>query len=96
MSQAQTGSVTVPTALERAGNFSQSFNQSGQLNIVKDPTTGAPFPNNIIPANRLDPNGLAMLKFFPLPNFNNLAVSGEAYNYVFTTPLDSPTQTHYR
>jgi hypothetical protein len=94
LSQAQTGSVTVPTDLERAGNFSQSFNQSRQLYIVKDPTTGAPFPGNTIPTNRLDANGLAMLKFFPEPNFNNLAVSGGAYNYVFTTPLDSPTQTH--
>src|SRR5215471_9548133 len=49
LSQGQTGSVTVPTALERTGDFSQSFNQSRQLYIVKDPTTGAPFPGNTIP-----------------------------------------------
>ena len=27
-----------------------------------------PFPNNIIPANRLDPTAVALLKYYPLPN----------------------------
>lgn len=42
---------TVPTALERQGNFSQSFDTNGQLIVVRDPTTGLPFPGNSIPSN---------------------------------------------
>jgi hypothetical protein len=86
-------SVTVPTALERAGDFSQSLNQSGQLYVVKDPATGAPFAGNRIPTSRLDPNGVALLNFFPLPNFTNVAVSRRAYNYVFSSELHAPTET---
>ncbi len=73
---------TVPTALERAGDFSQSIDQNGALIPITDPTTGAPFPGNKIPQNRIDSNGQALLGVFPLPNFLNRAVSKGAYNYV--------------
>ena len=33
-----------------------------------DPLTGKPFPNGIIPANRIDPNMQKMMNIFPLPN----------------------------
>lgn len=59
---------TMPTALERAGNFSQSFNPGNSLIVVNDPTTGQPFPGNIIPQNRINGWGQAMLNFFPQPN----------------------------
>jgi hypothetical protein len=59
---------TMPTALERTGDFSQSLNPNGSLIKVIDPTTGAQFPNNVIPAARLTPLGQAMLNLFPLPN----------------------------
>ena len=68
----------MPTALERTGNFSQTFDANGRLMFIKDPlssgacsvTTGGPgcFPGNIIPTNRLDPNALALLNMMPLPN----------------------------
>jgi hypothetical protein len=68
----------MPTALERAGNFSQTFDANGRLMFIKDPlssgacnvTTGGPgcFPGNIIPASRLDPNALALMNMMPLPN----------------------------
>lgn len=74
--------VTVPTALERAGDFSQSVNSNGSLIIVTDPTNHQPFPGNKIPANRFDPNGQALLNFFPAANFLNRAVSAGNYNYV--------------
>ncbi len=61
----------VPTQLMRTGNFSELL----QPNIfysgsrpVNDPDTGAPFPNNVIPANRLSSNGLAFLRTFYAPN----------------------------
>src|SRR3954453_13782331 len=53
---------TFPTALERAGNFSQSGV------TILDPTTRTPVGGKIIPANRIDPNGLKLLSLFPLPN----------------------------
>jgi hypothetical protein len=59
---------TMPTSLERVGNYSQSFNPGNALIVINDPTTGAPFPGNIIPQNRINGWGQAMLNFFPLPN----------------------------
>ena len=59
---------TMPTALERQGNFSQSVNPNGSPIIIKDPLSGAPFPGNIVPSNRISPIGQAMLNLFPLPN----------------------------
>ncbi|HLK61984.1 MAG TPA: TonB-dependent receptor [Bryobacteraceae bacterium] len=72
----------MPTALERTGNFSQTVDTNNKLIPVNDPLNNkAPFPGNIIPANRLDPNGLALLKILPLPNFVNPAITGNTYNY---------------
>jgi hypothetical protein len=60
---------TMPSALERAGDFSQSIQQGGALITIKDPeNNGAPFPGNKIPANRINGWGLSLLNFFPLPN----------------------------
>ena len=60
---------TVPTAAERRGDFSQSINVSTLRPItVRDPLTGAPFPGNVIPADRIDPNMQKLLNIFPLPN----------------------------
>jgi hypothetical protein len=72
----------MPTALERAGDFSQSVRPNGTLIVVTDPTTGQPFNGNRIPANRLDPRGQAFLNLFPLPN--TTGVNG--YNYVTQEP----------
>ena len=64
--------VTVPTALERQGNFSQSYNTGGVPGSfhVGDPLNNkAQFPGNIIPPSRINPIGQAILNMFPLPNF---------------------------
>ena len=46
--------VTVPTALERKGDFSQSVSSANhQLVKVYDPTNGQLFPGNVIPASRI-------------------------------------------
>ena len=58
----------MPTELERRGDFSQSFDTNGRLIVIRDPSTGQPFPGNIIPTNRIDANGQALLNLFPLPN----------------------------
>jgi hypothetical protein len=76
-----TGSV--PTALERRGDFSKSFNPDGtpiniynpnQLTPVVDSTTGkivdydrAPFAGNVIPPSLIDPVAAKVINFYPLP-----------------------------
>ena len=71
----------VPTAAEINGDFSQTRSGNGQALVLFDPLTGQPFPNNIIPTNRINPDGQNILKkfgsFANVPNFNTPA------NYVF-------------
>jgi hypothetical protein len=58
--------ATVPSALERQGDFSQSGF------TVRDPVTGQPFPGNRIPPNRFDPVAVRILNdWIPLPNLPN-------------------------
>src|SRR5262245_27290325 len=88
----------MPTALERNGDFSQTRNSSNQLVLIRDPgiatggcsaTTGGPacFPGNIIPADRIDRTGQALLNLFPLPNATD---PRNLYNYVFQIVQDYP------
>jgi hypothetical protein len=88
------GSVTVPTALERAGDFSQSFDLNGRLISVTDPTTHAAFPGNLIPASRVNSNGTALMKVFPLPNFFDRNISKGSYNYIFNYENTTPQKVN--
>jgi hypothetical protein len=83
---------TMPTELERRGDFSQSRATNGSLIVVRDPQTGQPFPNNIIPQNRQHPLGVAMMNLFPLPN----GCGGTAgCNFVVQHPsIDKPRRQH--
>ncbi len=74
--------VTMPSALERAGDFSQSVDVNARLIPIIDPASRQPLPGNVVPASRLDANGVAALKFFPLPNFLDTVVSRRQYNYL--------------
>jgi Carboxypeptidase regulatory-like domain/TonB-dependent Receptor Plug Domain len=68
----------VPTAAERMGDFSGALTtvDGARASIrPRDPLTGALFPDNKIPQNRLSPAGLAILKIFPEPNL--AALPGE-------------------
>ena len=53
----RTGNVM--TADQRRGIFTSA---------IRDPLTGQPFPNNTIPANRIDPVAASILDLVPLPN----------------------------
>ncbi len=66
----------VPSAAERAGDFS-GVRQAGFA--IVDPFTKQPFPNNIIPRDRISRAGQALLDLYPLPNS-----SDPARNYVGT------------
>jgi hypothetical protein len=65
---------TVPTLLERQGNFSGP--RSSAYNLPTDPFTGNRFSNDTIAANRLSPAGLALLKLYPAPTNENLCIGG--------------------
>jgi len=77
----------VPTALERAGNFSQSLAGCSPPTPI-DPLTGAAFAGNIIPANRLSPGGQDLLKLYPLPNTTPTAGSCNNWVQSLTTPIN--------
>ena len=89
----------VPTALERQGNFSQTFDNQNRLINIRNPqltgncaaVTGGPacFAGNVIPASMIDPNAQALLNLFPLPNATDPTGTNQ-YNYVFQTVQDWP------
>lgn len=62
-------STTVPTANERAGDFSAAAGAAvgTKYPTIFDPLTGQPFANNQIPANRLDPVAVKLINLFPAP-----------------------------
>ena len=57
--------TNVPTALERAGNFSQSL-----FGIPIDPFTQQPFSQGLIPSQRINAVGRSIANLYPLPNRN--------------------------
>jgi hypothetical protein len=68
--QEQTSIQTVPSMAMRQGDFSELLRANtffNQPRAINDPLTGQPFPNNVIPASRLSPNGIAFLRTYPQP-----------------------------
>jgi hypothetical protein len=82
---------SVPTALERTGDFSQSFTtQTGQRYPIQvfDPLTvdangnRTLFPGMVIPKNRLSPIAQNILAYVPLPNTTGDPTSNASNNFV--------------
>jgi hypothetical protein len=91
---AASGTTAVPTALERAGDFSQSPStlKNGTLQQMYDPlstnlTTGVrtAFMNNQIPLTRLSPIGLNLASFYPMPNGPTTYYAQPNYTYTVRT-----------
>ena len=83
--------LTVPTELERQGDFSQSFNTNGRIITVTDPLNNkAPFAGNIVPASRINLSGQNYLNLLPLPSNVNRAIAGFNYNYQAQESLNIP------
>jgi len=71
-------SATVPTDVQRLGDFSQLLNSNGQRVTIYDPLTTScnaagqctrqAFPDNRIPLNRINPVALALLNDIPRAN----------------------------
>lgn len=94
--------TTVPTAEQRAGNFSQTFASNGQLIRIFDPfSTRAAgngfvrdqFPGNIIPASMIDPVSRNVLRYYPQPNTTTNAVTN--LNNYFNTGAQAFDQDQF-
>src|SRR5262249_48939780 len=88
--------TSVPTAAERAGDFSPIYSDGGPYDIYDPLTTHVMgtallrdrFPGNVIPASRLNPIATRFLGVYPLPNIANQRLNNYAntvnkgiYNY---------------
>jgi hypothetical protein len=70
-----------PTAAMMSGDFSQLLPSV----VIEDPTTGLPFPGNIIPSSRISPVSQAMQKFGAvLPN--HMSTFAQGYDWVGVEP----------
>ncbi len=80
---------TVPQPAALQGNFNTTLQSNGTPISIYDPTTTnvqtspyarTPFPGDIIPANRMNPVGVAIASYIPAPN-----IAGQTSNLI-TTP----------
>ena len=86
--------MRMPTAAERAGDFSNSLDNNGSpIPKLMDASSGSPFAGNIIPTSRLYGPGLAVLNRYPLPNLTqgpgqnyNWQINAPTYNYLLQQP----------
>jgi hypothetical protein len=76
--------LTVPTALQRQGIFTE-----GSQNTIYNPLTGLPFANNTIPTGMINPIAANLVALYPQPNapglINNLyaaPVSSQSVNQI--------------
>src|SRR5204862_5660815 len=86
---ASTAQHTVPTDLERRGDFSQTRSANGQVRTIFNPFSTRPdparagqflrdpFPGNIIPNNLLSPVAIKSMAYYPAPNTAGLAFTNQ-------------------
>jgi hypothetical protein len=89
---------SVPTIAQRAGDFSQTFNSSGQLVTIYNPFSTVPNPSsagqyirtqfsgNMIPTSMVDPVAAKMIDYYPAPNLPGAPFTG-ADNFISNAPL---------
>ena len=81
-----TATASVPTALQKQGNFSQTFNPDGSLETIFNPLdqsctpgqvcTRQPFAGNIVPASMMDSIGKNLINLYPDANTAGDPVTG--------------------
>ena len=90
----------VPTEMERGGDFSESLNFANRRLFLRDRLARgacnarvkrACFANNLVPAARMDPIGLAIQSEYPL---QNLVAGATGFNYR-TSPADNDQWNSY-
>jgi len=98
----QAGSAvgTLPTAAQRMGDFSSTYNSQGQVIPIYDPFSTIPdpanpgqyirtqYPGNKIPSGQINPVAANLLTYLPLPNQPGDSVTG-ANNYYtnYSSPI---------
>ncbi|HEY7351816.1 MAG TPA: carboxypeptidase regulatory-like domain-containing protein [Terriglobales bacterium] len=83
------GLLLVPSLKMRQGDFSELLDPNNpythKVQLIKDPQSAGPcaapgdsgcFPGNIIPPNRVSPNGIGILNAWPVPNLTNFIGGG--------------------
>jgi hypothetical protein len=98
---------TVPTALEREGDFSQTRDANGNPIVIYNPMTTmpnpsapagttqyirTPFSGNIIPPSLFNAVGLKLLSYYPMPNRLGQGAS-DVNNYFSSAPTASRQNT---
>ncbi len=89
--------ATVPTDLERNGDFSKSLTSLGQAQPLYDPATTRvnpngsgyvrdPMPGNIVPKNRWDPVAVKVLEFMPKANVPPINQFTNQNNFLSLSP----------
>jgi trimeric autotransporter adhesin len=85
------GANRLPTARERNGDFSQTFDSAGRLVVIYDPLTGdangnnrQPFQGNIIPQDRINQVARNIQSYLPLPDND---VSNGSNNFFRTAEI---------
>ena len=89
----QSNILSVPTAAQRGGDFSNVRDANGNLIPIYDPSTTAANPSgsgyvrsvfagNVIPTSRLDPVSQKMLQFYPTPNRTPTNAFTNANNWI--------------
>lgn len=97
------GSATVPSPEIASGNFQGFTTASGAPVTIYDPATGdanglgrTPFPNNMIPADRISPISSALLKYLGTstqPFYNSAGQVVANYIYTTNSPQDRQSLT---
>ena len=85
---------TMPTALERQGDFSPGSYPQAQTRFPLSSTRSLvePLPGNtLVGTGLINPTMQKVLNIFPLPNFTNTAISNGQYNYVVNDSNQQPT-----
>jgi len=93
--------VSVPTALQRAGDFSQTLASTGRLVVIHDPLTTrrdpnsparylrSPFAGNRLPKDRINPVSAALQSYYPQPTSAGDRFTG-LNNYFFSGTRTRP------
>lgn len=95
--QYSTSTATVPSLAMRKGDFSELLNPAnlffGRARVITDPSTGKPFPGNMIPKDQLSPNGIALLNTYPAPTPGLAQTSSVNWTSAGPDPRDTSQDT---
>jgi hypothetical protein len=101
---------TVPTAAMKQGDFSNFVDSSGHVIPIYDPTTGKPFPGNVIPQSRFSPLAQSLLATIPdpdtagvngglvsnkLPAIHSIPIRQTLWDYTIDENLTSSQNIHF-